>query len=180
MSAPSPIWPSLDRFLEVKSPWMTLIGERLRDDRNRLLDYWRVETDNSAVILTVHNNHLVLPPPMYRPGMGQPTLDFPGGRVPQAVHPQTAVPGLLEKELGVQAEEIVSCTALNEEGWPVNSSFSNQKLYGFVVHLNTSVQLASDRIGEKYPLTSGGIQSLLDNLTCLQCRAVLLDWLHTT
>ena len=96
MGAPSPSWQALDRFLEVKSPWMALIGERLRDDRNRLLDYWRVETANSAVILTVHDNHLILPPAMYRPGVGQPTLDFPGGRVPQEDHPKAAVPGILE------------------------------------------------------------------------------------
>ena len=159
MTSPSPTWQTLDRFLEVKSPWMTLIGEHLRDDRNRVLDYWRVETANSAVILTVQDNHLILPPTMYRPGVGQLTLDFPGGRVPQKDRPRAAVPSILERELGVPAEAIVSCTSLNEKGWLVNSSFSNQKLYGFVVHLNPSVQLASDRVGEKYALTESGIQS---------------------
>ncbi|MGK7910267.1 MAG: NUDIX hydrolase [Synechococcus sp.] len=178
MGSPSPSWQTLDRFLEVTSPWMTLIGERLQDDGNRLLDYWRVETANSAVILTVQGNHLILPPAMYRPGVGQLTLDFPGGRVLQEERPEAAIPDILERELGVPAEAIASCTSLNEAGWQVNSSFSNQKLFGFVVYLKPTVQLAADRVGERYAVTDSGIQSLLEKLTCLQCRTVLLTWLY--
>ena len=179
MTFSSPTWQTLDRFLEVKSPWMALIGEHLRDDRNRVLDYWRVETANSAVILTVQDNYLILPPATYRPGVGQSTLDFPGGRVPQSDDPEAAVPEILTRELGVPAEAISRCTSLNQTGWPVNSSFSNQKLYGFVVHLHPSAQLASERVGGKYALTDSGMRSLLEKLTCLQCRAVLLSWLHS-
>ena len=44
----SPAWPVNDRFLELRSHWMTLIGEHLQDDRGQLLEYWRVEKADSS------------------------------------------------------------------------------------------------------------------------------------
>ncbi|MCU0519060.1 MAG: hypothetical protein MUC60_19785 [Oscillatoria sp. Prado101] len=70
-------WQTLDKFVEIRSPWLTLIGEHLQDNRGRILEYWRVEKADSAVILTLQNGNLILPPPTDRPGLGQATLDFP-------------------------------------------------------------------------------------------------------
>jgi hypothetical protein len=72
-------WQLRDRFVEMRSPWLTLIGEHLQDERGQVLEYWRIEKADSAVILPILNGHLILPTPNYRPGVGEPTLDFPVG-----------------------------------------------------------------------------------------------------
>ncbi len=109
--------------------------------------------------------------------MATTTLDFPGGRVSPEQTPQTAIPRILERELGVREEAIARLTPLNPQGWPVNSSFSNQKLYGFVVELQATASVSNELLGVTYTTTPTGISELLTNLTCLQCRAVLLEWL---
>ncbi|MGK7900649.1 MAG: NUDIX hydrolase [Hormoscilla sp.] len=170
-------WQTLDRFVEISSPWLKLIGEHLRDDRQREIEYWRVEKADSAIALTLQNDKLLLPLRQYRPGLAKTTLDFPGGRVSPEQTPLAAIPGILERELGVNSEAIARLTPLNPEGWPVNSSFSNQKLYGFVVELQPTASISNELLGATYATTSTGIRELLQNLTCLQCRAVLLEWL---
>ena len=170
-------WQTLDRFVEISSPWLKLIGEHLRDDRQRVIEYWRVEKADSAIALTLQNDKLLLPVRQYRPGLAKTTLDFPGGRVSPEQTPLAAIPGILERELGVREEAIARLTPLNPEGWPVNSSFSNQKLYGFVVELQPTASISKELLGATYATTSTGISELLRDLTCLQCRAVLLEWL---
>ena len=66
--------------------------------------------------------------------------------------------------------------ALNSNGWAINSSFSNQKLYGFVVEIFPEISVSPEKIGAIYPTTAAGISQLLHDFTCLQCRAVLLEW----
>ncbi|MGB5769662.1 MAG: NUDIX hydrolase, partial [Crocosphaera sp.] len=61
-----PHWRTLERFMEIKTPWLTLIGEKLEDDRQQILDYWRVEKADSVVIITIQNNQLILPNSSYR------------------------------------------------------------------------------------------------------------------
>ena len=58
-----------------------------------------------------------------------------------------------------------------------NSSFSNQKLYGFVVKLHPTASVSNELLGASYATTPRGINELVKDLTCLQCRAVLLEWL---
>jgi hypothetical protein len=170
-------WQTLDKFVEISSPWLKLIGEHLRDDRQRVIEYWRVEKTDSAIALTLQNDRLLLPVPQYRPGLATTTLDFPGGRVSPEQTPQAAIPGILERELGVREEAIARLTPLNPLGWPVNSSFSNQKLYGFAVELQPTASISNELLGATYAATPTGINELLQDLTCLQCRAVLLEWL---
>ncbi|MBD2213303.1 NUDIX hydrolase [Nostoc linckia FACHB-104] len=169
-------WKVQRRFVEMRSNWLTVIGEHLQDDRGQILEYWRVEKADSVVILPIQSHQIILPPPSYRPGLGELTLDFPGGRVPQGQTPEVAVPTILQRELGVEAIAISQLTALNTEGWPVNSSFSNQKLYGFVAHLQSTPTIAAEYMGATYPATSTGVNDLLQSLICLQCRAVLMQW----
>ncbi len=59
----------------------------------------------------------------------------------------------------------------------MNSSFSNQKLYGFVAHIKDITKLVPELVAVTYALTSDGVQNLLEKITCLQCRAVLLEWI---
>ena len=169
-------WQTLDRFVEIRSPWLTLIGETLQDEQQRVLDYWRIEKADSVVILTIQSGQFLLPVPMYRPGLGEATLDFPGGRVSSGQTPVTAALEIIRRELGVTESGIARLTPLNTNGWAINSSFSNQKLYGLVAELFPTVSISSERLGATYAATTAGIRSLLKDLTCLQCRAVLLEW----
>ena len=170
-------WTTLEQLVQMRSPWFTLIGERLRDDRDRLLDYWRVEKADSAIIVTQAQGQFLLPSPSYRPGIAQVSLDFPGGRIPPNTAPETAAQGILGRELDLTPEQILDLTPLNDQGWPVNSSFSNQRLFGFVAEIDVQPETLSPGL-LTYPCTEAGIATLLTELTCLQCRAVLLEWLH--
>lgn len=169
-------WQVRDRFVELRSRWLTVIGEHLQDDQNQLLEYWRVEKADSAIILPLQGDRLILPASAYRPGVGAATLDFPGGRVPEGISPAAIAPQILCRELGIPAGAIATLHSLNSDGWLVNSSFSNQQLFGFVATLTPETAIAPTH--RTYPTTRDGIQSLLQALVCLQCRVVLLEWLR--
>ena len=169
-------WHYLNRFVEICSPWLTLLGEHWQNSEGELIDYWRVEKADSVVILTLQNQHFIFPQPMYRPGVKCKTLDFPGGRVPGEQTPMAVVPGILARELGITDDDILEYKALNQTGWSINSSFSNQQLYGVVAEIKSTVQLSPKYLGVTYPITPEGIAELLEHLTCLQCRSVLLEW----
>ena len=113
---------------------------------------------------------------MYRPGIGEITLDFPGGRVPAGEIAAAAVGGIIKKELGVTEDAIDRMEPINAIGWAINSSFSNQKLYGFVAKLHPTAAVNPEVIGARYPITPQGLSELLKKLTCLQCRSLLLEW----
>lgn len=169
-------WQVRDRFLEMRSRWVTLIGEHFETDRNETVEYWRVERVDSVIVLPIHADRLWLAARSYRPGIAAATLDFPGGRLSEGTRPEAAVPTILQRELGIDAAAIAHLTPLNAIGWSVDSSFSSQKLYGFVAHLHASVSGLDDRGGTSYPTTEAGVQDLLQTLTCLQCRSLLLEW----
>lgn len=171
------IWQVQDRFLEINSRWLTLIGEHLQDDRGEILEYWRIEKADSVIVIPIQGDRILLPQPSYRAGIGQITLDFSGGRVAAGQNPQLAAIATLKRELGIEASAIVQLIPLNTEGWAINSSFSNQKLYGFVAHSEPNAKLDPELVAVTYPSTLDGIQNLLEAITCLQCRAVLLEWL---
>lgn len=173
---PESRWIVKDQFLELQSRWLTLIGEHFQDSQGNLLEYWRVEKADSVVVLPIGGDRLWLPRPSYRPGLGTATLDFPGGRVAPDQSPEQAAIAALQRELGVTDAEIAQLSRLNSQGWPINSSFSNQKLYGFVAYLASAALAPLDTLAEPYPATQEGLEILLDRLLCLQCRSVLLTW----
>jgi hypothetical protein len=109
-------WKTLDRFVEIRSPWFTLIGEHLQDDRQQVHDYWPIENTDSVVILTIQGGKLLFPLLNYRPGLGKPTLEFPGGRVNAGQTSETVAREILEKELGVIEDAIAHLTLLNPSG----------------------------------------------------------------
>lgn len=177
MKNPEHQWQTLERFVEIRSPWLTLIGEKLQDDRQRILDYWRVEKADSVVIITIQNGQFILPKPVYRPGLGQTTLDFPGGRVLPEQTTVDAVSNILNRELGISNSDLIRLDPLNQTGWAINSSFSNQKLYGFIAEIKPEIIVKPEKlISTVYSHNASGIKNLLQDLTCLQCHAVLLEW----
>ena len=170
-------WQTLERFVEIRSSWLTLIGEKLQDEQQQILDYWRVEKADSVVIVTIQSDRFLLPKPAYRPGVGQTTLDFPGGRVLPEQTTVEAAKIILKRELDIEESDIISLKPLNQTGWAINSSFSNQKLFGFVAEINSKTIVNPEKLTPTtYLNTASGINNLLQDLTCLQCRAVLLEW----
>lgn len=170
------LWQRGDRFLEMRSHWFTLIGEHWVDHQGHPLEYWRVERADSAIVLPLQAGKVLLPRPTYRPGVGTATSDFPGGRVVAGQSPASVAQRALARELAVPATAILQLMPLNSTGWAVNSSFSNQVLYGFVAELCPDHPWADGQIDQAVPTTLAGLQTLLQRLTCLQCRAVLLEW----
>ncbi|MBE9181467.1 NUDIX hydrolase [Oculatella sp. LEGE 06141] len=176
MQAPSEHhWLVRDRFLELRSRWMTLIGEHLQPPQGQELDYWRIEKADSMVVLPIQDQQILLPSPSYRPGLGQVTLDFPGGRVATGQSPTEAAIATLQRELEIGATSITALLPLNTYGWAINSSFSNQNLYGFVAQIQNT-PLLPEGVASTYPASADGVQQLLQEMSCLQCRAVLLEW----
>ena len=170
-------WSTLERFVEIRSSWLTLIGEKLQDEQQRILDYWRVERADSVVIITIQSARFLLPKPAYRPGVGKATLDFPGGRVLPEQTTVEAAKIILQRELGIKESALIDLKPLNQIGWAINSSFSNQKLFGFVAEINSQTIVNAEKlIPTTYLNTASGINNLLQDLTCLQCRAVFLEW----
>ena len=169
-------WEKISDIVTIESPWVSILGERLRDNEGKILDYWRVEKAHSAVVVTIQKNRLLFPKPSYRPGLGCTTLDFPGGRVPSDAKPVDVVPAIPKRELGIQASDIHKIESLNERGWPVNSSFSNQLLYGFVATLNDEARIDSDKLHTSL-FTIDQVDLVLQDLLCLQCRSVLMQFL---
>jgi hypothetical protein len=92
------------------------------------------------------------------------------------------VAGILKRELDIDlSTDVIDLKPLNEKsGWLVNSSFSNQELFGFVAVLRDDLKLGTELLHSKtYSVNDmGDIDELLQNeLICLQCRAVLMQYL---
>lgn len=166
-------WHYKGPIVTITSPWVTLFAEHWIDDRGHELEYWRVERAHSVIVIPLQAAHLLLPRPQFRPGVGTCTLDFPGGRLPEGMSPVEVAPLLLGKELGLAAGAIASLEALNETGWIINSSFSNQLLYGVIAHIRETAAVDPAMLGERVACDKAGIKALLARLDCLQCRAVL-------
>jgi hypothetical protein len=169
-------WERLRELVRIGSQWVTLIGERWRDDRGQELDYWRVEKVDSVIVLPIQQGHILCAAPMFRVGIDRATLDFPGGRLPAGQQPQEMVPKLLERELHIPAAAMGNITALNQQKWIVNSSFSNQGLWGFAAEIEADFPIPESAIGMRVTANDRGISELLLQLDCLQCRMVLLEW----
>lgn len=170
-------WKRIGSIVTIESPWVRLLCERWLDDRGAALEYWRVEHAHSVVIVPIWHDQILFPRPQFRPGVGRLTRDLPGGRVPQGGGPLEIVPALLQKELGIAPAAVAALELLDERGWVLNSSFSNQLLYGAVAHIDGSSPVDPGRLSAAIPADAAGVMGVLRDLECLQCRAVLQAWL---
>lgn len=100
------IWQKQKCFFKLCSPWVTIISESIKNDKGILLDYWRVEKQNSVIAITLQGDRLVLPAPQYRPGIGNIMLDFPGGRIPTGEAPENAIKKIIQRELFIDESDI--------------------------------------------------------------------------
>lgn len=170
-------WQTLSQIVEIRSQWIALVAERLRDNEGREFEYWRVEKSNSLLVVVEYRDLLVLPHPTYRPGVARVTRDLAGGRFDGSLSKRRTTQGILRREFHLTGAVKASITELNKTGWDVDSSTSNQQLYCVVANVDASTEIPSSRIGTSYPATVVGGRSLRDDLTCLQCRAAVEAWL---
>jgi hypothetical protein len=174
-STPRP-WQRTAEIVAIASPWVRMIAERWIDDHGRELDYWRVERVPSVIVIPLWRGQILLPHPQFRPGAGRMTLDLPGGRVPVGATPLDAAPPIVHRELGIPPESIATLELLNEEGWLINSSFSNQLLFGVIAAIRDSAAVPTPLLYRSVPDTLQQVAGLIHELECLQCRAVLQEW----
>ena len=169
-------WQHLKTLAHIHSTWLDIFCEHWQNEQGHQLDYWRIEKADSIIVLPLWRGFIVLPPPSFRVGINQPTYDFPGGRVLTDKTSTEVVVDILKRELNVVPTAIEKLMPLNQNGWFINSAFSNQKLYGFIA------QICSDHVisevGQITTNTLEGILKLLAELDCLQCRTILLEWLR--
>ena len=170
-------WDLVESFVRVGSRWVTLIGERWRCDKGKILEYWRVEKKLIPLLFYPYKESTFSAPKKnFRPGVGRPTLDFPGGRLPIGMEPAEVVPDLLERELGVSPEGIARIEQINAMPLLVNSSFSNQRLWGYAALIDEAYMVPESNMYGKFATNETGVACLLEMMECLQCRALLLDW----
>lgn len=168
-------WQIINQFVKIESPWLTLIGEKIKDNQGKILDYWRVEKADSLIIITEYKKQLIFPKLTYRPGIAKITLDFAGGRVNPEITLENNALSILKKELNLEEKDLQNLTQINQQGWAINSAFNNQKLWGFYGQIKPETNLNADFIGATYSLTKENLKCLLKDLTCLQCRTILLE-----
>lgn len=168
-------WSLEDRFLALTTHWVTLVGERYTDHRGQRLEYYRAERADSVIVLPVHGDGLLTAPPSFRPGTGETTLDFPGGRIGERPLDEAARDVLLQ-ELNLPATMLRGLEPMTRHGWPVDSSFSDQRLFGMIAELRLD-PLPAEATCERFPLTPQGKEDLLLKMDCAQCRLVLFHHL---
>jgi hypothetical protein len=182
-------WTYISEIARIQSPWITIVAEHFKNENSDPIDYWRIERPDSAIVIVLHKNMLIFPKAQYRPGINEVTLDFCGGRVPFEMEgePIRAVPRILEKELGFRTKENgggnikeyeITSLNINGYGWPVDSSVSSQKLFGFLVTIRDDVELDENFLHErKVNVENATDMNLLlsKELKCLQCRSLLME-----
>jgi len=167
----------ISRIAELKNQWIALIGERVLDEYGQSIDYWRVERADSVIVIPFIGEKIIIPKLYYRHGIGDVTYDFPGGRIDGENTPIATAFMVLERELGVQRDAIVSIEPLNQKGWFVDSSFSTQKVYAFEAILSDNAPLIQKMVACKELIGKDEISNIFEKLHCLQCRHALLEWL---
>ena len=168
-------WRRLKILATLTSPWVSVYAEQWCDGGEEIVDYWRVERPDSVIVVPFHRGDFVLPRPIFRPGIGRATWDFPGGRLGADCDPVDFVPRVLERELNVPAVAIGRPRVINARPWSVDSAFSNQRLWGFSVEIANDFELDAGVVGWRCRSGSAGVAELLGVLECLQCRALLLQ-----
>jgi hypothetical protein len=164
-------------MVTISSPWVTLFGERWSDEHGQQLEYWRVERAHSVIVVPLYRGQILVPHAQFRPGVQKRTVDLPGGRLPDGLTPAEAAPSILARELGIDAPARIETRPLNEQGWIINSSFSNQLLYGVIARLDDVADIDASRLGEAVPDEPHVIAAFIERLECLQCRGVLQEYL---
>ena len=166
-------WVLKNEISRIHSKWVTVFCEQWLDDTEAELEYWRVEKDDSIIVIPIQNEQIICAARCFRPGIKELSLDFPGGRVDASMGKAGVVNSILFRELGIPEQKILTITPLNEHKWIINSSFSNQGLWSFVATIDSNHKIPSSKTGARERADLAGANALLKKINCLQCRAVL-------
>jgi hypothetical protein len=160
----------IDSTVVLQSRWMTLYKDHLLSNGGYVLEYLRVDRSDSVIVLVRQAGKFVLPEPQFRPGIGERTLDFPGGRI-DGTEPAICAELTVRRELQLAEDVHVQLDQLTARPFFVDSAFSSQKVFGFISEFPEGISLP----GKLYTTNE-----LLEQLQCLQCRAMLLEWRYHT
>ncbi|HTH71908.1 MAG TPA: hypothetical protein VL737_00915 [Candidatus Pristimantibacillus sp.] len=166
-------WTRLERILQLESAWVTVYADKLLDDSGRELEYWHCDRADSAVVLAIQGDYFLLPAEQYRVGVEEVMLDFAGSRIGPDVEPSQAAMQVIQRELQIEASDIEKLEPLTDGPLAVDSSFSSQKLHGFVARIRPGAQISADV--HKYKLDEA--KRLRGDLRCVQCRLLLDEFL---
>lgn len=156
----------LSRSVVTKNQWVSLYKDRILSTSGQELEYWCVDRSNSAIVIVIQDGLFLLSDKQFRPGINKSTLDFVGGRIDKK-DPKVAAELILRRELQISKSDFLTIKPLNNEPLFVDSSFSDQEIYGFVAEIDKQIVTKTKR----YTL-----EELFDNLYCLQCRVMLYEW----
>jgi hypothetical protein len=171
-------WQVLASIVSIENAWIRLTGEYILDDKGRKLTYWRIDRTDSVIIIPIHNDEIILPKPFYRHGIKDVAYDFPGGRHDGKKSFKENACQILERELGISKEDLISLVPVNDQGWSVDSSFSSQRVFVFEAVLKNTAEISLNMIGLKVPMDKNGVSTILEKINCIQCRCTLLDWMR--
>ena len=169
-------WVLNNEISRTHSKWVTIFCEHWLDETGTELEYWRVEKDDSVIVIPIQNEKIICAAPCFRPGIKGLSLDLPGGRLKKSTSKKEVVSSILFRELGIPEQKISAITPLNKDKWIINSSFSNQGLWSFVATIDTYYIIPPSRVGAKENADLVGANALLTKMNCLQCRSVLQEW----
>ncbi|MCB2227334.1 MAG: hypothetical protein KQH53_11710 [Desulfarculaceae bacterium] len=172
------MWSVEGTIFRLESRWLTLVVERVLDDKKNLLEYWRVEKADSLIVVPLYKDRVILPAPQYRHGLHELTEDLPGGRVEAGTSLHDGAFNILERELGCPRDDVVKLECLSSDGWAVNSSFSDQRLHVYRAILDSDANRPPLAQATDYAHDQAGCAQLFERLWCLQCRAALLESLR--
>ncbi|MCF8069632.1 MAG: hypothetical protein K9L30_13700 [Desulfobacterales bacterium] len=177
MKLDMPDWKVLKTIVKISSFWLEIIAESIVDEKGDTIEYWRIEKDDSVIVIPFYRDAIILSKPFYRHGVKKTTYDFPGGRNKKNHDPAVGALTILQRELEIKEKDIISIKPLNKIPWHVNSSFSNQSLYGFIAEISSDVSFSRQQCIESFSIEDD-MKMLLKKLTCLQCRCVLHELLY--
>jgi len=167
-------WNKIDEIVHIHSKWLDLYCETWDVSSGEIYEYWRVEKADSIIVVSMYKEQFILPKPMFRPGIGGSTLDFPGGRVVESSEKglKERARHILVNELSVNEDYISRIEVLDGVGKYINSSFNNQRV--FVVYAEIDEISKED---EYVLYEKGEVDQLLEELNCMQCSYALMRFI---
>lgn len=164
-------WNKKDEIVHIHSKWLDLYCESWSSESGNSCEYWRVEKADSLIVITTHENDYILPKPMFRPGVGEATLDFPGGRISTRNKNSLILSAeqILKKELNISKGNIANLKILDNVGKNINSSFNNQRLYVAYAEIKNLSE-----IDDYISYGKDKVNLLKNDLSCLQCSYALM------
>jgi len=166
-------WKLLHRIVKLKSNWVTVYADKLLDDKDQVLEYWHYERPDSVIVIAIQEGKFLLPAPQYRVGVDKVMTDFAGSRIDKDIKPEQAAINVIGKELGFAKQDITEIKTITKIPLAVDSSFSTQKLHGFIAKIKKSA-LPNENV-QSYKQSE--VTKLRSAIHCAQCKLILDEYI---